>query len=298
MDHSTPALAPRVGSAHVKYRHAHHAGNFADAVKHLVLVGLLAALERKDSPFLYLETHAGRGRYALPPPAERQDSEYAEGAGRLLALPERPATLATYLQIVERLGTDATGTLRHYPGSPLIAATLLREADRAVLFEARAEEATALRLNLAGHANALVYHGDGYAALRAKLPPRERRGLVLIDPPYERQESEFDLVLGALREGIERWATGIYAIWYPIKRRAPVRDFHERLVQLGVRRILCAELCLYPDDSRVSLNGCGMIIVNPPWQTDVALQRALPDLHRALGARPGTSARCFWLVPE
>jgi 23S rRNA (adenine2030-N6)-methyltransferase len=134
--------------------------------------------------------------------------------------------------------------------------------------------------------------------VRAELPPPERRGLVLVDPAYEAQEAEFALVESALGEGHRRWATGVYAIWYPIKRRGPIEGFHDRLRASGVRRILCAELSLFAEDSRVSMNGCGMVIVNPPYQLEQALGEALPVLHATLGGRPGSRATCSWLVPE
>jgi len=282
----------------MKYRHAHHAGNFADAVKHLVLVELLEALKRKPAPFLYLETHAGRGEYPLPPPKERQGSEFDLGFGRLLSAraATQPAGLIQYVDIVRHLADDAESPI--YPGSPLIAASLLRPEDRAVLYECQPDEATALRRLFDHRKGVSVHHGDGYVGLRSQLPPAERRGLVFIDPAYEEQEREFDAIRAALRDSLQRWATGVYAIWYPVKRLAPVRRFHEEVVRLGARRVFAAELYVYPPDSRASLNGCGVLVINTPWQVDEKLELALPALHRAFETKPGTSAGGHWLVGD
>lgn len=284
----------------VKYRHAYHAGNFADAFKHVALLEVLKALTRKPAPFFYLETHAGRGEYPLDGAAMPAGSEYRRGVGRLLQLEQGArGPLGEYLDLVQRLGKGTAATQpKRYPGSPGLVAALLRASDRAVFFEIVPAEAQALARLLRSHRNVAVRCADGYAALRAVLPPRERRGLVFIDPPYERQEAEFGVVLAGLREALSRWSSGTYAIWYPIKRRAPVARFHERLVASGWHKVLCAELCLYPDDSRVGLNGCGMIIVNPPWRIERALGGVLPALHRALAGQPGTGVRCEWLVGE
>lgn len=280
----------------MKYRHSFHAGNFADTVKHLVLLALLRSLERKAAPFFYLETHAGRGRYKLA----ADNSEFAAGFARLRAQAHSAPLIGEYIGLIERLDPAAqTGAaLQSYAGSPLIAAELLRPDDRAVFFELASAEAEHLREALRPYRNVTVQNADGYTALRSQLPPRERRGLVLIDPAYEVQEQEFPRVVTALLEAHRRWAGGVYAVWYPIKRRETIQRFHAQLQQSGLRKILCAQLCLYPDDSRVSLNGCGMMVVNPPWQLDTTLNATLPELHRLLGGQPQTAAECFWLVPE
>ncbi len=284
----------------MKYRHRFHAGNFADVVKHLVLLELLTALRRKPAAFFVLDTHAGRGAYEFSSPDPGIQLEHQEGIGRLLQSAVAAPALEDYLALVRTLGGagDDPTALRSYPGSPLIIASQLREQDRAVFFELNAPEAMSLRGVLASHRNVSVHRADGYDALRSQLPPGERRGLVLIDPPYESPEAEFLRLQDALEEGLRRWATGIYALWYPIKRRAPVERFHARLRANAMRPTLCAELGIYPDDSRVSLNGCGVLIVNPPYQLGRTLGEALPALHSTLGGRPGTRAECFWLVPE
>jgi 23S rRNA (adenine2030-N6)-methyltransferase len=219
---------------------------------------------------------------------------------RLLAMEHPPESVADYLGLV-RAHADLEGaaaTPRSYPGSGRLAQLILRAQDRAVLCELERSEVGALRGAIGKDQRFLIVHGDGYAAIRAELPPRERRGLVLIDPAYESQVAELTQVEEALAEAHRRWATGIYAIWYPIKRREPIDAFHARLQASGVRRILCAELTLFAADSRVSLNGSGMIIVNPPFQLEDTLREALPALHSALGGKPGSRGACYWLVPE
>lgn len=269
-------------------------------VKHLAVLELLTALRRKSAAFFVLDTHAGRGAYDLSRPDSGIQLEHQAGIGRLLQSAAAAPALEDYLALVRTLGRagDDPTALRSYPGSPLIIVSQLREQDRAAFFELSAPEAISLRGVLASHRNVSVHCADGYEALRSHLPPPERRGLVLIDPSYESPEGEFSRLPETMKKGWRRWASGIYAIWYPIKRRAAVERFHARLRVSGIRRILCAELGMYPDDSRVSLNGCGMVIVNPPYQLERTLGAALPALHSALGGRPGTRAECFWLVPE
>jgi 23S rRNA (adenine2030-N6)-methyltransferase len=264
-----------------------------------VLLEVLTALRRKAAPFFALDTHAGRGAYELPPDTG-PSAEYRIGIGRLMDAAGGIPSVSEYLTLVRWLGgaTQPSAKLHRYPGSPLIIASQLREQDRAAFFELNAREAASLQRELRVYRNARVHCADGYGALRSHLPPRERRGLVLIDPPYELKEGEFSRIERALLDGCRRWATGIFAIWYPIKRRAAIAAFHSSLKRSGMRKILCAEFCLYPDDSRVSLNGCGMVIVNPPFGLESALNEALPAIHSALGAKAGTRAGCFWLVSE
>ena len=284
----------------MKYRHSYHAGNFADTMKHLVLLELLHALLRKPGKFVFIETHAGRGEYPIVRREMRATAEYRAGIGRLLVNRERlDGPIRDYVELVLRLGgSPQSGRLQRYPGSPLLAAALLRPTDRAVLLELEPGERRALERALESHRNVGVRGEDGYAALRGLLPPPERRGLVLIDPPYEQQASEFERVHAALLDSHRRWASGIYAVWYPIKERAPVARFHARLADSGVRRILYAELSLFAEDSRVALNGSGVLIINPPWKLDSSLRALLPALQRALGGGSGSDARCAWLVPE
>jgi 23S rRNA (adenine2030-N6)-methyltransferase len=285
--------------AGLKYRHSYHAGNAGDVLKHVVLVVILRRLVAKPGALFFLDTHAGRGAYDLVTDTG-EPGESAAGVLQLAATSGLPEAVTDYLQLVRtHAGVMPAAQLpRSYPGSGRLAQLVLRPHDRAVLCELVRAEAAALRQSIGRDRRFRIVHGDGYAAMRAELPPAERRGLVLIDPAYESQQGEFRLIEQALHEGHRRWATGVFAIWYPIKRRAPVEGFHARLRASGVRRILCAELSLYPEDSRVGMNGCGMIVVNPPFQLRATLDQVLPALHAPLGGRPGSGYKCSWLVPE
>jgi 23S rRNA (adenine2030-N6)-methyltransferase len=238
----------------MNYRHAFHAGNFADCVKHALLLLLLRAMQRKAKPLLVLDTHAGVGTYDLSTgPAERT-GEWRGGIGRVMAA--RPAALADYLGVVEGLGL--------YPGSPLIAASLLRDGDRLVCCELHPQDATALRRVFAGRRDVAVHERDGYAAIRAFLPPPERRTLVLVDPPYEKAD-EFDAVLRAVCTGYEKFRTGVFAVWYPVKSKAPVRAFFEGVKASSLRDVVGVEILLREPSDPARLNGCGVMVVNPPF---------------------------------
>jgi 23S rRNA (adenine2030-N6)-methyltransferase len=276
----------------MNYRHAFHAGNFADVHKHVVLLALLRALTRKDTPLAYVDTHAGAGAYDLGGEAARRTGEAAGGIGRLHDAAGLPAAVADYLDAVR--GFDAGRGF--YPGSPLLAARALRAQDRLLLCELQPPECAALRLAFADDPRAQVMARDGYAALKALLPPRERRGLVLVDPPYEAQEAEFDAIAAALDSAIARFATGVYAVWYPIKRRAALAPFHRWLRGCGLRRVLVSELRIHEDDTPLRLNGSGMAILNTPWQVDGALAEALPRLQACLSDTGST--RLEWLVGD
>ena len=289
----------------MNYRHAYHAGNFADVVKHAVLALLLERLAAKPSPYFVLDTHAGIGRYDLAAEAALKTGEAAAGIGRLLAALAGQATppeLAAYLGAVAALnGAAAGGEMpRWYPGSPRLTRALMRPGDRLVLAEAHPEDARALKREFAGDAQVQVHHRDGWGALKAFLPPPERRGLVLIDPPYESAD-EADRLVAGLAAAHRRWPGGVYALWYPIKERPWVWRLHEALAATGIRRQLVAELTVSPEDDWRRLNGCGMIVINPPWQVDGAISGLLSRLHGALAAGDGDGAggwRVQWLVPE
>jgi len=265
----------------VKYRHACHAGNFADVVKHVVLVAALMRLAEKERPLFLLETHAGRGRYDLT--AKAGAAEAAAGILRLAAAepPAPSAAIARYLAIVRQFNRSGAPPAC-YPGSPLIAAALLRPQDRAAFCEIVATEAELLRGEFRRDARVGVHCRDGFEALKALLPPREKRGLVLIDPPYEETGADFARVAAALAQASARWPQGTFIAWYPIKQGVVAARFHRQLAQAGVERLLAAELCIHPDDSRAGLNGSGLVIVNPPYRLDQDLEAALPALHRVL----------------
>ncbi len=257
----------------MNYRHAFHAGNFADCVKHAILVWLLRALMRKPAPIFVLDTHAGVGRYDLESGPATRTGEWHKGIARLLDEP--PGPLADYVGLVRSLGL--------YPGSPALTRALLRPDDRLACCELLPEDAAELRRNFAGDRQVAVHQRDAWEALGALLPPKERRGLVLIDPPFE-QPREFDTLYDGLLAGRRQFATGVFAAWYPIKHRAPVRDFFARLQDSAMRNIVAAELWLREPVDPARLNGCGLLVVNPPFR----FEQEIPPLLDALLARLGS----------
>jgi 23S rRNA (adenine2030-N6)-methyltransferase len=275
----------------MKYKHSFHAGNFADVHKHVALLALLAALKRKEKGFLYLETHAGRGAYDLG-----ANSESAGGIGKLVRnAADLGEEIRAYLEQV-KAHQARTHAANGYPGSPLLACGGLREQDRAVLIELQAPEAAALQRAVAGTplaARVKVERGDGFELMKAHLPPAERRGLTFIDPPYEENGKDFTRVTQAIGDAMRRFATGVMAAWYPIKDERTTQRWHAQLAQQLTHEALLAELWLYPRDTRVGLNGSGLLILNPPYRVAERMQIWQAELLSALGARPGggTSVR-------
>jgi len=278
----------------LSYRHGFHAGNHADVFKHLVLLQLLRALQRKDKAFCVLDTHAGAGRYDLQAPFAQKNCEFASGIGRLWSQPALSAELSDYVQQVRALNPD--GALRWYPGSPRLARALLRPQDRLILTERHPTEYAALQQEFADDRQVAVHQTDGYGALKAFLPPPERRGLVLLDPAYELQD-EWNRLRAALQLIRRRWATGILAVWYPLLDRTTDQRWHQALQALTIPALLCAELELYPENGPPGLRGSGMLLMNPPWQLDETLSRLLPELRRWLGVGAHTRTRLEWLTP-
>jgi 23S rRNA (adenine2030-N6)-methyltransferase len=278
----------------MNYRHAFHAGNHADVLKHAVLLAWIEALVRKEAPCFVLDTHAGRGQYDLGAEGAGPTGEAAAGIARLWGEAGLPPLLERLCRAVAAFNPD--GVLRHYPGSPRLALAALRAQDRLAACERQPEEVQALRATLAGERRAVVHEGDGYALLRALLPPAEKRGLVLVDPPYEAQEAEYPRVLAAVEEALERWPTGGAAVWYPIKRRRSLSSFFREAARLAPRGLLCVELLVRPDDSPLRLNGSGMLLFHPPFQLDARIAPSLPVLARRLG-EAGASHRLAWLRP-
>ena len=272
----------------MNYRHAYHAGNFADCVKHAVLVWLLRALARKPAPFFVLDTHAGAGSYDVTQgPAERS-GEWRAGIARLLD--DTPAELADYVGLVRELG--------FYPGSPALLRALLRPADRLACSELHPEDAAALRRRFARDRQVAVHHRDGWEALGALLPPAEKRGLVLIDPPYEAPD-EFARLIAGLKRGYARFRTGAFVAWYPIKHRGPVRAFHGGIAASGIRDVIAAEFLLREPTDPARLNGCGLVVVNAPWQFEPAAAAILGALVERIGNRErGEGAAVKRLVDE
>lgn len=278
----------------MNYRHAFHAGNFADVHKHVILLALIEHLKRKPAPFFYLDTHAGRGRYDLSSEEARRSSEWRDGIGRLADVTPRSPEIQKFLAAVAAVRPHGEP---RYPGSPLLAVNALRRGDRAVLVEQQAQEARALEIEMRGRRGIAVQHSDGYAALKAYLPPKENRGLVLIDPPYE-SEREFAAVEQAVRFGLSRWPNGVFALWYPIKPGSETQRMHAAFKSSGLRKLLLLELSVRPADSPLGLNGSGMLIANPPWQLDVQMQQASKELHQLIALDGAGGTRVEWLAPE
>ncbi|WP_046970611.1 23S rRNA (adenine(2030)-N(6))-methyltransferase RlmJ [Dyella japonica] len=293
----------------MNYRHAYHAGNFADVLKHSVLFALIEAMQAKPTPFAFIDTHAGSGCYALDGTEAGKTGEYKDGISRLLfpdLYPNNasngkaqalPPLLRRWLDAILRLPGNDHG-LKLYPGSPLQVANAMREIDSAQLCELHPEEASRLR-DLFHHDHRVhVHQRNGYEALKALLPPKEKRGLVLIDPPYEAQDSEYRVIEKSLKAALERWPTGVYAVWYPIKLRSQVQPFHRWLQHCGARRVLRAELLVHPDDSPLRLNGSGMVILNAPWKLDDALRDSLRAMAPMLSQERPAQWRLDWLVQD
>jgi 23S rRNA (adenine2030-N6)-methyltransferase len=277
----------------MKYRHSFHAGNFADVHKHVALLALLRSLHKKDKGLLYLDTHAGAGSYDLSTPS----AQARGGVLRFLAAQHAADELQDYARLIAQLHTHP-GWRHLYPGSPLIAARLLRAQDRAVFVEVNGAEAHSLGEALASlpgehGARVRIERGDGYERLKAFLPPPERRGLTLIDPPYEDRQEDFAQVSASLKEALRRFPTGVHAAWYPIKQERSTSAWLQQCAAELTVPVLVSELWLYPRDARLALNGSGLIILNAPWQTLERMQVWLPELEASLatGEGAGNSVR-------
>lgn len=284
----------------MNYRHAFHAGNHADVLKHVVLLALCEALQQKPAPFFALDTHAGRGLYALDAEAAKRTGEADAGVERLLADAPRDPAIKRYLKAIR--ACRATHGRHAYPGSPWLLAHALREQDRIACCELQPVEATLLKQHLGHDPRMAIHQRDGYAAIKALLPPtvgstRFARGLVLVDPPYESQLAEFDVAFLALREGLIRWPQACFALWYPIKQRRTLHPFYRKATSLPAKSTLVAELLVHPDDSPLRMNGSGMLLLNPPYQVDGELADMLPKLASSLSDARAGPPELRWLRP-
>ena len=282
----------------MNYRHAYHAGNFADVVKHAVLCRVLVHLCEKPAPFRMIDTHAGAGRYDLAGPEAGKTQEWRDGIDRLrradLAAPIR-ALLAPYLDAVAALNPG--GGLTSYPGSPALAKALLRRQDRLIACELEPQAAAALEGVLAGDARAKAIAIDGWTALTAYVPPVERRGVVLVDPPFE-QPGEFVRLAQGLAAAHRKWPTGVYLLWYPIKDHAEVAAFAKSLARLGIAKMLRVELNLPTAGPDIGLRGSGLIVVNPPWTLHDELKVLLPLLAELMSRGAAGAVTLDWLAGE
>lgn len=282
----------------MNYRHSYHAGNHADVLKHVLMLDLQAQLQNKPSAAFYLDSHGGRGAYRLSAAEAQTTLEHETGIGQLRRLDPNvllsaPSPIRAYLDALDRFDRDPNV----YPGSPCLLAQGMRADDRLAVCELHPEEAAGLRDNLRGQARVALHQRSGYEALPALVPPAERRGLVLIDPPYEQQRQEFDLIETALQRALERWPQGIYVLWYPIKQTVSLQPIMRRLAALPAKNILDTRLLIRADDSPLRLNGSGMLILNPPWQFAERMLPVLEWLAANLG-ESDASASCVWLKQE
>jgi 23S rRNA (adenine2030-N6)-methyltransferase len=294
----------------MNYRHRFHAGNYADVVKHVLLLQLVHGMQRKEKGFLYLDTHAGRGCYDLAAAAYgdtlMRRPEWPDGIGRLWGQAGLPPAVAEYVAAVQvcdqRNGDPADADVvriapHYYPGSPGLVQQLARPQDRLAFCEKHPEEFAALREDLAYASWTSVHAMDGYTALRAMLPPPEKRALVLIDPSYEAQD-EFARIAAGLREALVRFPSGVYAVWYPLTERARVEAFFDELRALPLPPTWVAELMVAGETSTLKMKGCGLAVLNPPWQLDREVNAWLPELATRLAQESGGGATLRWLRPE
>lgn len=279
----------------LSYRHSFHAGNHADVLKHIVQTLIIESLKEKEKPFLYLDTHAGAGRYQLTNAHATRTGEYLEGIARLWQQEEVPELILPYLEAVGSLNTS--DELRYYPGSPLLAAKLLREQDLLMLTELHPTDFPLLRTEFSRDKRVRVCREDGFGQLKSKLPPASRRGFALIDPPYELKQ-DYSAVVKGIVEGYKRLATGTYAIWYPVVHRQQIKRMLKELEATGIRKILQIELAVKPDSDQLGMTASGMIVINPPWKLASQMASILPWLHKTLVPEGTGHTLVEWVVPE
>lgn len=278
----------------MNYRHIYHAGNFADVAKHVALVYCLDALRRKDTGFFALDSHAGRGYYDLQAAEAKKSGESENGIQRLIRARLEEPSLAAYFAAVR---ARKSKLLARYPGSPALIAAGLRPQDRAVFIEMIPAEARAASRDIESAGKIRTEIGDGYAAIRSFLPPPERRGLVLIDPPYEDVE-ELGKLLDSFEDAYRRWQNGTFLLWYPILSAAQRQRVHSRFLALRIPKMLVADLAVYPDDAGIGLAGSGLIVVNPPYGADAHLQKAYSAIREGLAAAGSGYVEVARLTPE
>lgn len=282
----------------MNYRHIYHAGNFADVLKHAVLARLIRYAQNKEGAFRLLDTHAGIGLYDLGSEEAQKTGEWRDGIGKLIDadLPQAAAELlAPYLDAVRSLNPE--GGVRRYPGSPKLARMLFRPQDRLSAMELHPDDFGVLQRLFEGDYQVRATHLDGWLALGAHLPPKEKRGIVLVDPPFE-EANEYDRMADGLAKAYRRFGGGTYCLWYPMKKGAPLKAFYEALQALEIKKMLCAELTVKSDRETTGLNGSGLIVVNPPYVLKDELHTLLPVLKEKLAQDRYASQRAFWLRGE
>lgn len=277
----------------LSYRHAFHAGNYADVLKHAVIALVVDYLAQKDKPFYVHDTHAGAGRYLLGDAKAQKTGEYRDGIEKVLAAAEPPAALLPYLDVVKAMNP---GELAHYPGSPWLVRQLLRPYDRLFLTELHPADLKLLQGTFERDRQVRIEQADAYETLVAKLPPKEKRGLVVMDPPYELKD-DYQAVVNAIGDAYRRFATGTYIVWYPVVERARVEAMMAAFKATGIRKQLRIEHGLRPDTDQHGMTSAGVLVINPPWTLKAAMDEALPWLDKVLAKGAG-QYRCQWLVEE
>lgn len=278
----------------LSYRHGFHAGNFADVLKHSLLTLAINALKQKDKPFVYIDTHAGAGKYSFKSEFAQKTGEYQQGIGRIWVAAQPPEEIRDYLAAVRAENTGKQ--LVRYPGSPQLVRRLVRSHDRLQLSELHGSDYESLQQLFAGDKQVSVAKEDGLERLSKKLPPIQKRGLVLIDPSYE-VKSDYNRVVEALQGAYKHFATGVYALWYPIIDRNVTERMLQRLQAAGIPKQLRIEHCVAADGALRGMTGSGMLFINPPWQLQTQAEIVLPWLNRVLTDGQGTW-KAEWLVPE
>lgn len=263
----------------LSYRHSFHAGNFADLLKHLTQAYILNYLNRKDKPYFYLDTHAGAGLYSLHSAEAAKTAEHLEGISRLFATEPKHPLLKEFKELISSFNT--AGRLDYYPGSPAIAAKLMRPTDRLQLNELHPNDYELLKTNFRQDKRIKTNFSDGFAAIKSQLPPKERRGLILIDPSYEVKE-DYNVLIKAVLEGLERFATGTYAIWYPVLQAQTTHAWLKRFQKAGLPNLLKIEHSPLPTTSGQGMTASGMLIINPPYSLATDFKSLLPELNELL----------------
>lgn len=279
----------------MNYRHSYHAGNFADVLKHAVLAQIITYLKRKDQAFRVIDTHAGIGLYDLSSVEAQKTGEWREGIGRVTGAklsPELKAFLEPWLEAL-----NPEGGLLHYPGSPKLTRQLMRKQDRLTAIELHPEDAAQLRQVFEGDYQVRVIELDGWLSLGAHLPPKEKRGMVLIDPPFE-EAGEYDRMIDGLARATRRFPGGTYMLWHPIKADSPLGAFDNKLIALGRPRTLTVRLLARANQTAPGLNGTGLVIINPPYTLEAELRQVLPELAHLLAQGPGAGSEVRMLVGE
>jgi 23S rRNA (adenine2030-N6)-methyltransferase len=280
----------------MNYRHIYHAGNFADVFKHFILCLIMQKMHEKEIPFCAIDTHAGIGLYDLKVQEVGKTLEYQEGIQKLFNQVSIEKPFEAYIKVVSNYNA-AGGELTYYPGSPCILRAFLRPQDRLRLSELHPADFETLRQYFKGDSQVEVFHQNGYITLKSLLPPPERRGVILIDPPFEKRE-EFSFLLKGIREAYKRFPTGIYLLWFPLKEQMSVQQFYANIKAMGIPKILCVEFLKDKIENAVKLAGCGLLIINPPWKIDQILSTSLKALLTYLSGTKRGKVHIFWISKE